>query len=294
MRNDFSPNENYIASPLFRAIQILFALEEAPEGLTVQEMARVTRLPVSTTYRYVRQLAAVGLVAPVPDSNRYCLGNRLLALAEKVPFDRQLVAAAKPHMIALCRRLGETVLLTKVSGYHAICLERVESQQVVRISFQRGVVLPLHAGASARILMAFMDEREVENVIRTVGLPRYTRDTVTDPQKLRPLLAKVRQLGYAISDGEVDPGVRSVAVPIRDSESRVIAGLSVVGPGFRLPDAKVPRVLAALQETAHAITHELAQPKEAAGTTGQPPRSQTRPSRLGRYPHRGRKNTGLT
>lgn len=265
MRSELSHNDNKSSSSLVRGLQILFALERAPEGLTVAEIAAETGLPASTIYRYLRQLAALGLVASAPGSGRYWLGNRLLALAEKVPVERELVAVARPHMVSLSRRLDETVLLTQVSGHQAICLERIESQQVVRISFQRGVVLPLHAGASARVLMAYMDEDEVDAVIRSVGLPRYTENTITDAAHLKAVLQEVRDRGYAISDEELDRGVRSVAMPVRDPEGRVVAALSVVGPQFRLGDQRVPEVLTALREATAAVTADLALARQRGG-----------------------------
>ncbi|BDG58962.1 IclR family transcriptional regulator [Caldinitratiruptor microaerophilus] len=259
MRKHLSQSDKDSLASLERGLQILFALERFPEGLTAAEIAAEAGIPASTVYRYLRKLSAWGLVTSTPGSSRYWLGNRLLSLAGKVPAERELVAVARPHMTALSRRLEETVLLTQVSGHEAICLERVESRQVVRLSFDRGVVLPLHAGASARVLMAYLEPEEVDAVIRSVGLPRYTENTITDPDRLKAVLQEVRERGYAISDEEMDRGVRSISMPVRDPEGRVVAGMCVVGPRFRLGDERVPEILSALREATDAVTRDLAQ-----------------------------------
>lgn len=233
---------------LERALQILFLLEENPSGMSVAALVEGTGCPRATLYRYLSLLESHALVSQVPDgrgggSGRYTLGNRLIALASKVPVERELVRALLPRMVELSQRLGETVILVQPIGLQAICIERVEHPARVRLSFEKGAVLPLHAGASARVLLAYMSDEEVERVIRTVGLPRYTERTITDPAQLREVLAETRRRGWAVSDEEMDPGVRAVAVAILDASGHPRAAISVVGPIFRLQGEKTEQAL---------------------------------------------------
>lgn len=246
-------NEPPTIASLERALSILFALEHFPDGLTASKLAQKTGTSLSTLYRYVTVLSRYGILHYDGRLACYQLGNRLVSLANKIPAEKELVKTAFPHMQYLSREIGETVIITQVTGYEAICLERVESDTVVRLSFEKGAVLPLHAGASARVLMAYLSDKEVETIIKHVGLPRYTENTITDPLRLQEVLRQVRERGYAISDEEMDRGVRAISVPLFDSEGRAIAGLSVPGPLFRLDAQKSTLVLQKLRETAQKI-----------------------------------------
>lgn len=253
-------------SSLNRGLQLLLALGRQPDGMTAAELADAVEIPLSTAYRYIRALADYGFVASEPNTGRHTLGNRLLSLAEHVPVRQELVRLSLPFLRELSRRFAETFILVQVSGLEALCLERVESRTTVRLSFEKGVVLPLHAGASARILMAYLDAARVDEVIEKVGLTRYTERTITDPAHLKRVLADVRDQGYAVSDEEYDRGVRAIAVPIFDAQGTAVAGLSCVGPAFRLDDDKTAAILDGMRTAAERIRG--AWPKEGGETGG--------------------------
>lgn len=108
-------------------------------------------------------------------------------------------------------------------------MEKVESTQAVRLAMEVGTRRPAHAGASSKILMAYLPEAEIEAIIAQ-GLPRLCTNTITDPTEL----AQIRERGYAVSWEETDPGALGVATPIRDLRGEVIAALGIAGPLFRL------------------------------------------------------------
>lgn len=248
---------------LERGLGIIFALDQHAEGLSTADLAQAAGIPRSTVYRYLSVLERYGLVSPAATGGgapvRYVLGNRFIALASHVPVEHELVKRALPLIVELSNRIGETVIITQVTGLQAICIERVESPGRVRLSFEKGAVLPLHAGASARVLMAYMTDAEVQEVIDRVGLARYTDNTITDPDELRRVLAETRARGYAISDEEMDPGVRAIAAPVLDRTGRARAAISVVGPRFRLDEAKTAMVLSLLLPIRDQLSAELSE-----------------------------------
>src|SRR5262249_48717242 len=117
--------------------------------------------------------------------------------------------------------------------------------------------LPLHAGASAKVLLAYLKPSEIDTVLNAEDLPRYTEHTVTDPAILRAQLKAIRAAGHVVSDGEVDTGVRGIAAPIFGTNEQVIEGISVAGPAFRLHDAALPAVIAAVRNAAQLISQRL-------------------------------------
>lgn len=231
---------------LTRGLRLLTAFEALPLGeARVSELARQARLPLSTAYRYVARLRAEGFLEEGVAPGTVQLGLRLVALAHRAP-ERQITSLARPIMEELGQETGETILLIEPLGTRAICSERVETRAVVRIAFDKGRVLPLHAGASVRALLAFLPSHVVEAVIEA-GLDSFTQETIADSVQLRENLRQVREDGYAQSESEMDPGVRAVAMPVCAGGPHALASLSVTGPAYRFTPDKIPHCLDALK-----------------------------------------------
>lgn len=240
-----------------RAVDVLLLFDEQHPVRSASEVSQLLGMPRSTTYRYLQTLRSKGLLEE--ESPRgFRLGSRILQLARVARIGLGLPEVALPVMREVAAKTREAVLLTRRSGASVVCVERVESTQPVRLSYERGHVLPVHAGASAKVLLAFADPAEIDAVLATSRLPRFTASTVTDPKILRRQLLEIRSAGYAMSDGEVDEGVRGIAAPIFAADGRVAAGLSVAGPAFRLDGKRLPVIVRAVREGAEAISRRLA------------------------------------
>ncbi len=158
----------------------------------------------------------------------------------------------------LCREVGEAVLLTRRSGQMVVCLERVETTRPIRLSYERGHLLPLHAGAPSKVVLAF--EEQSDAVVDSLGeLERFTDATITDPDTLRADLAQIREQGYALSNGERDLGVRRVAAPIFGADGKIAAGISVGTLSFEVDDDELPATIAAVRAAAQRVTDRLVQ-----------------------------------
>jgi DNA-binding IclR family transcriptional regulator len=169
---------------------------------------------------------------------------------------RDVSSVALPHMEAIARTTRETVLLTRRSNQYAVCIERVEGSHAVRISFDRGHIQPLHAGASSKILLAYVAEETLVDCL-ILPLHAYTEATVTDLDLLRQQLAQIRAQRFCVTKGEVDDGAIAAAVPILDSRGQLVAGLSTAGPSFRMSDAVIAEHLRLLREAAATISDQL-------------------------------------
>jgi len=236
---------------------MLLLFDDASPTLSAQQIADGLKMSRSATYRYLQSLRSQGLLEEDATRGLYRLGPRVLELARVARKGLGVSEVALPVMERLAATVDEAVLLTRRSANQVVCIERVESQHPVRLSYERGHVLPLHAGASAKVLLAFAPPGEVEALLEGAALEQFTDSTVTDPDLLLAELVDIRTRGFAFSDGEVDAGVRGVAAPILGSDGRVIAGLSVAGPAFRLSDDRVPQVVEAAREAAGEISTQL-------------------------------------
>lgn len=226
-------------SSLVRGLEILDRVGDKGR-VRVDELAALVDLPLSTVYRYVRQLRASGYLHEVDGS--YCLGRRFSSSAERKEAGH-LVRVAEPILNRLRETTGEAAILAVRVQSTALCLDRVMPQRRYVLSFQRGTIRPLYAGASATILLAFAPEEIIEEVLH--GPIRRATANTPEREDLPKLLAVIREQGFALSHGEVDPGMVGIAAPAFRGE-QCICAVSVAGPASRLNGPKIDAAIAAV------------------------------------------------
>jgi IclR family transcriptional regulator, acetate operon repressor len=241
---------------LVKGIDLLLLFAEAPT-LGIREIAGKLKSPPSTIYRFVRTLQAKGVLHQDLTTKKYTLGPQLLSLAFSVLGRLDIRAIALPHMRELAAASGETVQLMVRRDYTSVCVEVIESAEGLRVSPPPGRCLPLHAGALAKVILAFLSPAEIDTYL-SFGEPQaFTSKTITDRDALRAELARIRALGYAISSEEVYAGAAGVAAPIFNRTGEVIASLGVSGPLSRLSDHKAEALAPAVRQYAQLVSNAL-------------------------------------
>ncbi|KZB83042.1 IclR family transcriptional regulator [Amycolatopsis regifaucium] len=238
-----------------RALDILLLYSPDKPVWTGAEIAAELGVARSTGYRYIQSLVRTGFLEETAGGLR--LGPRIFQLARSARIGLGLSEVALPVMRDLAAAVGETVLLTRRSGRSVVCLDLVEAPHAVRLSYERGHVLPINAGAAAEVLLAWADSREVTSVLAQAPLERFSARTLTDPDELRTRLAGIRKRGVAISRGELDEHILGVAAPIRDSSGKVCAAISIAALAARVPRSRLSEVESAVRDAAAAITGRL-------------------------------------
>jgi DNA-binding IclR family transcriptional regulator len=223
-------------------------------GAQIAEQIGVAR---STGYRYLKGLVGSGFLEECDGGFR--LGPQVFELARLARKGVGLSEIARPVMRELADAVGETVLLTRRSGGAVVCLELEEAAHPVRISYERGHVLPVNAGAAAEVLLAWASDQEVTDLLAAAPLRRFTSRTITDEERLRARLREIRANGYAISRGELDEDILGIAAPVRQPDGSAAAAVSVAALRFRVPDADVPRITEAVRAAADRISERLRQ-----------------------------------
>lgn len=241
-----------------RALSLLKHFTPQTPQMSIADLCAATGLHKSIVYRLLCTLERHGFVRYDRTTRKYALGLAIIELAEVMREDLQIRDVALPIMRKLVGDIGESAFLTVLrDDEKAVCIERVESPRPIRVTFRRGSVSPLHAGASAKVLMAYLPEKAR---LRALSRPltRFTNNTVTDPDELRKELESIRQKGWAFSIGELDEGVYAIAVPILGrSTNHAVASLSIAGPVNRLDRSLIDRVVRLLQEAAKDISSAL-------------------------------------
>lgn len=211
-----------------RALDILEMFTDRRLRITGADLATELGVARSTAYRYLQTLTAAGYVEEDP-SGGFRLGLKVFELARLARRSYGLSEVAIPHLRELADKTGETALLTRRSGDRVVCLEKIDDDtHQVRLSYERGSVLPLNAGASAWVLLAWEDPDLVRGLLERSPLTAATSHSLTDTTMILERLAQIRDAGYAISHGELDPDAIGIAAPIRDDSGRVVAGASLV------------------------------------------------------------------
>jgi len=237
-----------------RALTILEVLARVGEA-GVTEIAGELDVHKSTAFRLVSTLEAHRLVEQTAERGRYRLGVGVLRLAGATTARLDLVQEARPVCRQLAAETGETVNIAVLSEKSALYLDQVAGSSALQPHNWVGQHIPLHATSNGKVLLSGLDEDAVKELLGT--LSRYTPLTITKKAKLREELARVRELGYAVAVDELEEGLTAVAAPIRNAHGDVVASMSVSGPTFRLPDARVDTVTAQLVEAAAEVSHRL-------------------------------------
>jgi DNA-binding IclR family transcriptional regulator len=231
-----------------------FSLQEPI--LSLSQIAQRVGLAKSTTHRLIAAMVHNGLLRVVQRSH-YAPGYAMLQWAAVAQQASDLPAQARPFLARLAQTTTETAVLMTRDGNDAVCIDRIDSTQPLRLAMTIGERVWLHAGSSAKVLMAYLEPDQIEAVIQTQGLPALLDNTITDPQALRDELAQIRQQGYAVSVEERDRGAAGIAAPIFNAAHQVIGGIGIVGPVSRVMGDTHSQLLRTVVEIARQLSQEM-------------------------------------
>lgn len=211
-----------------RALDILMCFTKGTDlGLT--EIASEIELHKSTVHRLLTTLEEKGFVARDASTEKYRLGIKIWELSAHLSHNDDPARLLLPQMEQLRDRLGETVSLYLRDGTDRLRIQAVQSNQAIRRVAHVGARLPLYVGASSKVLIAYADQKVLDAVLNSPDWPASV-----DRSAFVEQLKGIRQLGYATSYEEREPGAAAVAAPIFDRSGQIAAALSVSGPVSRL------------------------------------------------------------
>jgi DNA-binding IclR family transcriptional regulator len=234
-----------------KAFDILMSFGEDRQVITAAEVSERFGLPRSTTYRYLSTLKSYGLLEE-RSGGGYKLGPKVFALARAAVRSTSMVEVARPFLENLSRSSGETVLLNQTIGGEIVVIDCIESQQHLKISYLKGSIIPVPAGASAKTFLAFDPSIDLDMFMAEAPLKKHAAKTVIDRKILTRKIMEARQLGYAVNDEEIDVGVRAVAAPIF-IDGKASYCVSLVGPVVRMPSDQIAAIGDAVKRCATLV-----------------------------------------
>lgn len=194
---------------------------------------------------------------PLHDS--YLVGHRFKQLSLAALSAAQRSGAGHEVLADLVSRVGESCNLGVLDGREVVYIDRVECDWPLRLQLQPGSRLPAHCSAMGKLLLAFLEPEVCDRLLGAAPLMRHTANTETDPKRLRRELERIRSEEVSINDQEYMAGLLGIAVPIRDGQGRVSAGLAVHAPVARMNRAQAIGHLPALRAAAAKLGDILEQ-----------------------------------
>ncbi len=232
-----------------RALSLLKCFTADRAEWSLMELATEVQLNKSTVFRMVHTLKSEGFLSLTP-AGKYVLGAEMYHLAAWLTAQNRLKREALPFMQHLVRTCGESVVLVQYDNYRAICLEHVDSNQIVKIASGVGKYVHPFLGATGRIITSFLDDKELQGLI-AVQAEFFQLHPPADMEQWR---AQGREDGYLISAGQLDKGVYAISAPLFNYNDAVMGSLSIVGPEFRLSDSDTKPNIAALLQASQEIS----------------------------------------
>lgn len=241
---------------IWKSFSILRAFRHPDECLTSHELSRRAHLPKASGHRLVQTLEEVGAIVRGANG-RYRLGMLLLFLSQNVAVKDLLREVGRPLLVNLSARLDMTIHLGMLENDMVYYLSKVATPTSFVTHTRSGALLEAYCSGLGKVLLAALQEEELESFILEGELVALTPHTITDRGVLRQELDKVRRQGFAIDDCEARIDTRCVAVPVRDQAGKVIAAISATGNAEMVGRDHVAFIRSELLVTAQQFSEKL-------------------------------------
>src|SRR5579875_1222266 len=236
-----------------KALRLLAALGEHPDGARLSDLARRCGYPVSTTHRLLASLLREGFADYDPRTRTYGLGLRVFGLSASVSHARGFAGSALPPLSRLSGHTGEATLMSVRDGDHQLYVHHVEGRGQVQVIGEPGRLGPLHCTSMGKCLVAFAPDGERKRLCDELPLDALGPRTITDRAAFAAEIRLVRERGHAFADEEHEEGIRAAGVPVLAPDGTAIAAISVAAPAYRMPMERLASFVPELRKTAEEL-----------------------------------------
>src|SRR5215471_14206311 len=247
----------YTIEVLRRAIEVLSVFSHARPAMSLAEIVQAVRLPKTTVFRVLSSLVERGLCEWDAPSGRYSLGFELVRLADIRRRQSNVHDVAIPVMREIRNAVNETVILSVRSGDFRVHIDFVEGLHPMRRMADLGVRAPLYAGAASKVLLAGMEDDDIESYLARTELAPLQKTTITDKTVLWREIRTIRKRGYAESKGEIFTGGGALAAPLKDFSGKTVAVMDILTPENRYTPQHRERCITLLLQGARRGSERL-------------------------------------
>lgn len=247
---------DYVNS-LARGLEVIRAFSRAHPRMTLSEISHATGMTRATVRRFL--LTLVQEEYAETDGKYFSLSPKILELGYAALSSMTFLDSVQPVMVKLAKELRESCFTAVLEGYDVVYVANATPPaRIVNISVSVGSRAPAHSVSTGRVLVAALPEEERKAWLDGVELKKLTPNTVTSRAELRRLIDETREQGFSIADQELEVGLRSISVPIRGADGKVLAALNVACPSSRIsPEEMRGNILKRMQAASREITAAL-------------------------------------
>lgn len=235
-----------------RALDVLMCFTNQTPELSMTEISEMIGINKSTVHRLLVTLERRRFLERDEVTGLYKPGIRLLQLAFLTSEHNDLRRLAAPFLKNLCDQFRENVNLSVLDDTDVVYLEVIESPQRVKLAAVPGQRLPAFCTASGKSILAFLPDEKVRDILAR-GMPKYTKNTLTNLEANLEDILRTRERGYAISEQEFEDGINAIAAPI----CNLIASVSIAGPAYRLTRERMIALGPELLKATNNISKEV-------------------------------------
>jgi len=219
------PLKRDLVAGLEKGLAVIEAFDQERPRLTISEVASRTGLTRAAARRYLLTLTHLGFVTQ--DRKMFALSPKVLRLGQSYMHSARLPRIVEPELHKLAYALKEASSAGVLDGSDVICIAATSAGRVVSPTLQPGARVPAYCAGNGRVMLAAMPQADVDAWISRQQLVALTPQTITHPERLRIEIARARSLGYACIDQELEMGLRTVAVPLRNYRGDVVAAMNI-------------------------------------------------------------------
>ena len=228
--------ESYVIQSVTNALNLLEEFKGDRDELGVTELSKRLNLHKNNIFRLLATLEAKGYIEQNKATENYRLGVKSLELGQTFIKQLGLVRQAKPFLKEIVKECNEMAYIGTIRQNSVVYLHVEEADQTVKVANRVGWRFPIHCTGIGKAQIAYASEEELEKLGILDNMEKFTSDTIVDKVEFIKHLKEVAKRGYAIDNEEYNQGVRCVGGPIRDYTGRIVGGISVSGPSFRMTD----------------------------------------------------------
>ena len=229
-QGEFTRSPDYVQS-LHRGLSVIRVFDSEHAAMTLSEVAARARLSRAVARRLLLTLEYLGYVTR--RGRQFSLTPRLLELGFSYLSSLSVAMLARPFMEEVSRRIDESCSLAVLDAHDVVYVQRVAVRKVMTITLAIGARLPAFCTSMGRVLLAGLPDQGLERWLRSVKPTAFTRFTLTERGAVRAAVERVRAQGYAYVEQELQEGLCSMAVPVRDDHGQTVAALNA-GMPFRV------------------------------------------------------------
>ncbi|WP_407290738.1 IclR family transcriptional regulator domain-containing protein [Stutzerimonas zhaodongensis] len=252
----FTGDPNFMTS-LARGLAVIHAFQERKRHLTIAQISHRTEIPRAAVRRCLHTLIKLGYATT--DGRTYSLLPKVLTLGHAYLSSTPLAVTAQPILDQLSGQLHEACSMATLEGEEVLYVARSATpQRLISVDLSVGSRLPAYCTSTGRILLAALDDAALNDYLEHAELQIKTSRTLHTPEAIRASIAEIRQQGWVMIDQELEVGLRSLAVPLKDSAGLVLAALNVSTHANRVSKQELEsRFLPVLLEASKELSTRL-------------------------------------